>query len=51
MVLPVDIAHNLDGGLKLQQRGLVDQDCRTFFDEEVAILRAEVACGPRLLIA
>ena len=51
VVLPVNVAHNLDGGLQLQQRRLVDEDLGGLLDEERHLIAAQVHLAPRLLCA
>ena len=52
--LAVDVAHDLDGRLQLQQRGLVDRDCGGLVDEEDDLVRrqthvrAGLFCAPKV---
>ena len=49
MILAVDITHNLDRRLELEQSGLIDADRRRLIDQEVDIFGRETHSCSRLL--
>ena len=50
VVLPVHVPHNLDGGLELEQRRLVDKDLRGLVNDPGDLVGGEGACCAGLLV-